>query len=377
MQTYSVTLESPAATSFRSQMAANSMDIDVSKKLRHELNITADLLTPWNVGLIIGSSGSGKTTLAKKMFGNDCFDFIVDYEKPVIEQFPESWDYEKCQATLNGIGLSQVVCWIRPLKTLSNGQQARAIAALQMGRKGNFVVDEWTSVVDRTVAKAMSLSLGKHARRTESQIVACACHNDIAEWLDPDWIIDCNTQTYIDRRLLCRGKRREQLKFEIKEIDRKSWRYFSKYHYLSEKLPGGLIKLYGLFHNNEKIGFQCFANYTPYKKALGEKIKMHSNRTVIHPDYVGLGLGMRLIEATSFLMRSAGYDVWAKFSSVPVAKAFDRSNNWSLKSVQRFTKGGTSSMQRNTGFRNAVKSYSYHFQGKQIPSGVSLQFEND
>ena len=50
------------------------------------------------------------------------------------------------------------------------------------------------------------------------------------------------------------------------------------------------------FYNNNQIGFQCFANYTPHKK--GTIIIYHSNRTVIHPDYNGMGLGIKLINET-------------------------------------------------------------------------------
>jgi len=365
MQNYSVKLESEVATSFRCTMAANSLDIDVKKKSIHELKIKADLQTDWNVGLIVGSSGSGKTTLAKTIFGNDCFDFEVNESQPVLDQFPESWSYEQCQNSLNGIGLSQVPCWIRPMYTLSNGQKSRAIAALQLAKQNDFVVDEWTSVVDRTVAKSMSHCLQKHARYNTKKIVAVSCHYDVLEWLNPDWIIDCNKAEYVNRRLLCQNfKRSEQLQFDIRAIGRESWKYFSKYHYLSDRLPGGAIKLFGLFHEQNQIGFQCFANYTPCRK--GDVMKMHSNRTVIHPDYVGLGLGMRLIELTSGIMLKDGYDVWAKFSSVPVAKAFEKSKNWKLCDVKRFIGKPGGNMLRDSGFRHAVKTYSYHYEPQTI-----------
>lgn len=371
MQTYSVTLQSPASTSFRCQMAANSVDLDVAKKLKHEFSVSADLDTEWKVGLIVGASGSGKTTITKSIFGDDCMDFVVDMDKPVIDQFPADWDYNRCQSALIGIGLSQVPCWIRPLRTLSNGQQHRAIAALTMAQKETFVIDEWTSVVDRTVAKAMSLCLGKHARKTGGQVVAVSCHYDVLEWLDPDWVIDCNKAQYHDRRLLRRGERTEKLEFEIRSIGGESWKYFSKYHYLSDRLPFGVTKFYGLFHNGEQIGFQCFANYTPCRK--GDVMKMHFNRTVVHPDYVGLGLGIRMIEATSHLMEKNGFEVWGKFSSVPVARAFEKSKNWILKDVMRFTPIGGKHMKRSSGFRQAVKTYSYRFKPTELPEGVIIK----
>jgi ABC-type dipeptide/oligopeptide/nickel transport system ATPase subunit len=364
MQNYHVKLTSPVSDTFRCSMAANSLDIDVNKKSVHEFSIDADLKTDWNVGLIVGASGSGKTTLANEVFGKDCFDFDIDESKPIIDQFPKDWTYEQCQNALNGIGLSQVPCWIRPVATLSNGQKARAIAALQLSRHEDFVVDEWTSVVDRTVAKSMSVCLAKHARKIDKKITAVSCHYDVIEWLNPDWIIDCNKGIYIDRRCLWRNyQREEKLHFNIRVIGRESWKYFSKYHYLSEKLPGGIIKLFGLFHGDNQIGFQCFANYTP-KRKTDKKMKMHSNRTVIHPDYVGLGLGMKLIEETSKIMADNEFDVWAKFSSVPVAKSFEKSNNWKLCDVQRFQAPAGGTMQRTSGFRQAIKTYSYHYEPK-------------
>ena len=130
-QTVEVHLESPASDSFRCQMAANSLDIDVKKKLSHHLKIeNVDLEGEFNIGLVIGASGSGKTTLATKLFGTDVFTSKVDPTTPIIDQFPEGMEYDDCANILSGIGLSSVPCWIRPVSTLSNGQKSRAEAAL-------------------------------------------------------------------------------------------------------------------------------------------------------------------------------------------------------------------------------------------------------
>lgn len=367
MQNYLVRLESPVATSFRCQKAANSLDIDVAKKSVHELSLQADITSKYNVGLIVGASGSGKTTLAKQIYGAECFESLLQPDKPIIDQLPANMSYDECAATLAGIGLTSVPCWIRPVYTLSNGQKARAEAALLMANQKNgvTVIDEWTSVVDRTVAKVMSHCVQKHARKSEKQIVLLSCHYDVVEWLDPDWIIDCNKQTFIDRRSLCPDdrKRREQLDFKVAEVDRSTWRNFSKYHYLSERLPGGHIKTYGIFHGANQIGFQCFANYVAHKNK-DEPMIMHSNRTVIHPDYAGLGLGILVINATSELVRKQGYRVMAKFSSTPIYKSFLRyPDKWRLTEVR--TQVGKmpvgKNMMRQSGFRENVKTYSFEW----------------
>ena len=192
-----VFLQSPVSTSFRCKMAANSLDIDVEKKSIHHLKISGiNIPDNWNVGIIYGASGSGKTTLAKKLFGENVFKIGVDESKPIIEQFAESFNYDECASMLNGIGLTSVPCWIRPVSTLSNGQRSRAEAALLMSQDGLTVIDEWTSVVDRTVAKAMSHCVQKFAKKNNKQIILLSCHNDIIEWVKPDWVIDCNKQEF-------------------------------------------------------------------------------------------------------------------------------------------------------------------------------------
>lgn len=201
MHHYELRLESKPSNSFRCQKAANSLDIDITKKLEHKFSVDADIDSHFNLGVIYGASGSGKTTFAKHVFGNDCFQEILDLSKPIIDQFPSEWSYDDCQSILSGVGLSQVVCWIRPAATLSNGQRFRAEIALQMARDVPFIViDEWTSVVDRTVAKAMSRTISKFAKKTNTKIVLLSCHNDVIEWLDPDWVLDCNKQEFIKKK---------------------------------------------------------------------------------------------------------------------------------------------------------------------------------
>jgi ABC-type lipoprotein export system ATPase subunit len=368
-KTIDIKLESPVYSNFRCQVAANSLDIDVAKKNTHILKIENVVIPEiWNVGLIYGASGSGKTTAIKHLFGENIFQTIINEDEPIINQLPEHLSYEECAALLNGIGLNSVPCWLRPVKTLSNGQRARAEAVLLMCQDSKFIfIDEWTSVVDRTVAKAMSVCISKFAKKHNKKIVLLSCHYDILEWLNPEWLIDCNKQKFeLRKQEDFFFSKREKLEFNIKEVSRDTWRYFSKYHYLSERLPGGLIYIYGIFHEDNQIGFQCFANYVPCKK--GEKMILHSNRTVIHPDYNGLGLGILLINETSKLIQEkTNCKIMAKFSSVPVFKAMSKQNCWKFLGAKRLMgkmkHGG--SMGRYLGFREGgIKTFHFVFVNK-------------
>jgi energy-coupling factor transporter ATP-binding protein EcfA2 len=375
-QTIEVTLKCDVFKNFRCQMAADSLDIDSEKKSIHHLKIeNINIPKEWNIAVIYGSSGSGKTTLAKKLFGEDVFKSPLIENEPIINQFPDNYKYEDCANLLNGIGLTSVPCWIRPVYTLSNGQKARAEAALLMTLENKIIcIDEWTSVVDRTVAKAMSFCVQKFARKLNKKIILLSCHKDIIEWVNPDWLIECNKQEFN----LPKGEdfffeKRDVLRFDIREVDTKTWRYFSKYHYLSERLPGGKIHCYGLFLNEDQIGFQCFANYTPIKK--GTIPIFHSNRTVIHPDYAGLGLGIKFINETSRICQQKyGYKIMAKFSSTPVFKAMIKQKCWKFLGEKRlFGKMKvTNILRQSTNRKNTRSAFrecgvkTYHFEYQSI-----------
>lgn len=345
MQTYVVNLKCEIPQSFRTQKAGDSVNLRIDEKSQHRLEVNADLKTPYNVGLIVGNSGSGKTTLARNIFGSEWESEILDLGKPVIDQFPEAWTYDDCTRALTGIGLTSIPCWVRPAATLSNGQRCRAEAALKLSRSdGVIVIDEWTSVVDRTVAKVMSNSVQKFARKQNRSIVLLSCHYDVIEWLNPDWIIDCNTQTYEDRRAMVGAfQRSDRLRFDVRPCSKDSWKNFSKYHYLSGNLPGGKIFTYGLFEGEKQIGFQCFACYSMVDKKL-----YHSNRVVIHPDYVGLGLGVQMATHGAMDMVSMGYKVKAKLTSLAMVKARIGHKNWKLREVKRVTSKSDTSPIRKT-----------------------------
>ncbi len=143
----------------------------------------------WNIGVIYGGSGSGKSTILKELGTIKNIEFDVD--KPLISNF--DWlEPEEASRVLTSIGLSSVPTWLRPFRLLSNGEQYRAyLAYLVASAKDSdtILIDEYTSVVDRDVAKAMSFALQKYIRRENKKIILASCHFDIMEWLMPDWTL--------------------------------------------------------------------------------------------------------------------------------------------------------------------------------------------
>lgn len=152
----------------------------------------------WQIGLIVGSSGSGKTSLGKQFFGNN--KIYNPYEgwdntKPIIDCILPDGDFNKVTASLASVGLGDVPSWLRPFNALSNGQQFRAgMARLIVDAPDQVVVDEFTSVVDRQIAKIGALAFSKGWRRNKGkQVVLLSPHYDIIEWLQPDWVYNTDT----------------------------------------------------------------------------------------------------------------------------------------------------------------------------------------
>ena len=57
--------------------------------------------------------------------------------------------------------------------------------------KSGARIDEFTSVVDRTVAASCSVAISKYIRKKGlSKIILATCHYDVVDWLEPDWIFD-------------------------------------------------------------------------------------------------------------------------------------------------------------------------------------------
>ena len=87
--------------------------------------------------------------------------------------------------------------WLKPYNVLSNGEKMRVnLARCIIEDQNKIVFDEFTSVVDRTIAKTASCALSKAIRKLNKQFIAVSCHRDIIEWLEPDWIYDTDKKEF-------------------------------------------------------------------------------------------------------------------------------------------------------------------------------------
>lgn len=109
----------------------------------------------FSIGLIVGPSGSGKSLLLRQ-FGTEK-QIEWDADKAIISQFTDSDD---AIDKLTAVGLNSIPSWCSSFHILSTGEQFRANLARRLA--SNTVADEFTSVVDRNVAKSTCNALQKY-----------------------------------------------------------------------------------------------------------------------------------------------------------------------------------------------------------------------
>lgn len=165
---------------------------------KFNLDIDVPIEGDWQIGIIVGPSGSGKTSIGKKLFGGGkMVDLYKGWnkDKPIVDCISPEGDFNSVTGLLASVGLGDVPSWLRPFNALSNGQQFRAGLARVLADGGDeAIVDEFTSVVDRQIAKIGAMAFSKSFRRTNGRkIVLLSCHYDILEYVQPDWALDTQT----------------------------------------------------------------------------------------------------------------------------------------------------------------------------------------
>jgi len=196
MPSFDIIKESNPKETFRVSNVLNAFDLD-NKKIKEHFkgNIDSDG-KEWNIGLIVGGSGTGKSTIAKEVFG----DYFVENEynsEAVIDDMPKEKSVKDITKAFTSVGFASPPSWLKPYHVLSNGEKMRVDLANCILKENEIIVfDEFTSVVNREVAKTGSFAISKAVRKLNKKFIAVGCHKDITEWLEPDWIYDTDEQRF-------------------------------------------------------------------------------------------------------------------------------------------------------------------------------------
>lgn len=280
----------------------------------------------WNVGLIVGPSGAGKSTIAKKLFEKELLlteNLKWSNNKSVVDEFPESMTIKEITELLSSVGFSSPPAWLRSFAELSNGEQFRvSMARLIAEQKEICVVDEFTSVIDRTVAKIGSHAIAKTIRNKNKKFVAVTCHADVTEWLQPDWIYEPITGAFTWRSL----QPRPEVNLEIVRTTYKAWSFFSRHHYLDHELNHAATVFVGFIDNQPAC--LCAILPLPHHSI---KNAWRISRLVVLPDFQGIGLAQKFMNVIAGSYKELDKSLYITTSHPALIYSLNRSENWSMR----------------------------------------------
>jgi GNAT superfamily N-acetyltransferase len=396
MPTIEATVACAIQDSFRVQQVAGMFGLTVGEhaKERFEVDVPGEDEN-WQIGLIVGPSGSGKSTVACRAFGDRLYAGASwPGRRAVVDSF-EPLSIRQVVELFTAVGFSSPPSWLKPYEALSNGERFRCdlARALSVGFRDNcglriadcglktsqfairnpksaiplVVFDEFTSVVDRTVAKVCSAAIAKGIRRGSipCRFVGVTCHYDVADWLDPDWVVDMSTCRLFRRSLHCIEPlwRRPAIELEIHRCEMAAWRLFGRHHYLSGELPRA-ARCYLATWNGTPVSFCATV------AMVAKRNHRRFARIVTLPDFQGIGIGMRVVAAVAELHRAEGHRINVTSSHPALVRHCARSTLWRLVGVRKWDGGRRSAKfpkYRATG--RTVISFEYVGKGSEIRQG--------
>lgn len=348
-------------------------DLASEKVLKRTWVVDIQLPTEWNIGLIVGPSGSGKTTIAKELFGDSFVTISWPEKKSIVDAFPSGMAIKDIAGLLSSVGLSSPPSWLKPFSVLSNGEQFRATMAATLAQMQEIVVmDEFTSVVDRTVAKIGSFAIQKAVRKQRKKFIAVGCHYDIAEWLEPDWIYEPQE----NRLSVGRSLRRPKLELHVHRVHHSAWELFRHHHYLNTSLNRSakcfIAKLDGIP--------VAFAAILPLVHRT-VKNTWREHRLVVLPDYQGVSIGNVFSEYVGSVLKANGKQFISTTSHPAMISHRNRSTLWGMTSKPKTRSNLTGCMNTSSDSKNSKGSFratrsidrpaaSFKFVGKPLDDRV-------
>ena len=342
--------------SFRNEKVKGMFDVDKNEIIKNfDVNIPIENIK-WNVGVIIGASGTGKITKAKEVFKDyKLFSgFEWDNTKTIIDNFDIKFTPKQITEILSKVGFSSPPDWLKPFNVLSNGQKMRVeLARLILENDEPIIYDEFTSVVDREVAKVGSYAIQKYVKKENKQFIAVSCHYDILEWLEPDWIYDVNTNEF--KKEL--SYQRPKIEVNIRKAEQSEWKIFKEFHYLSSEHNVSAHK-YIAEINDKIVGWISLLHF-PHPKVKNMK-RIH--RLVILPDYQGIGVGNKLLSEISQMYKKDGFRISLITSSPSLIFSLQKQKEWVMTRIPSRTSGGQagiSDLKKTTSTNRLTASFEY------------------
>lgn len=328
-------------------------DVPYEEKNKTIIKNNIKLPENWHIGLIVGGSGSGKSTLLKT-FGN-----IKEYNwdnRPIISNL-DKVEPNVAIEILSAVGLSTIPSWLRPFNCLSNGEQFRAkIARSIIENEELILLDEFTSVVDRNVAKAASYAFQKYIRKNNRKVILASCHSDIIDWLQPDWIYN---PTEGETHVLPRGSlQRPKISLKIFRAKNEAWELFKHHHYLNNNMNKS-ARSFAIYWGDNLVAFNGILAF-PHARI---KNAWRESRLVVLPDYQGLGIGVKVSNYFGSMIKANNGRYYSRTTHPAMIASRLKDKNWRVTSKGKTALMGKNSTKSNSWKQDDRECYSFEYIG--------------